>query len=97
MPHDITLPLCCRPQVTYPTLAGFQRRFDERVVQCLQDAGLGKFAENPAGPRAQPGPNPGPTRAQPGPNPGPNPVMRADSRSGVDRPLRPPPARGPSF
>ena len=35
--------------MTYPTLAGFQRRFDERVMQCLQDAGLGKLAEGPAG------------------------------------------------
>lgn len=28
---------------------GFQRRFDERILQCLQQAGLGKLAETPSG------------------------------------------------
>lgn len=30
-------------------MMGFQRRFDERILQCLQMAGLGKLAETPAG------------------------------------------------
>ena len=38
-----------RDQVTYPTLAGFQRRFDARVAECLHAAGLTKLAENPLG------------------------------------------------
>jgi len=38
-----------RDQVTYPTLAGFQRRFDERVLECLRAAGLEKLADTPAG------------------------------------------------
>jgi ABC-type uncharacterized transport system fused permease/ATPase subunit len=38
-----------RDQVTYPSLAGFQRRFDARVVECLNAAGLTKLAENPLG------------------------------------------------
>jgi ABC-type uncharacterized transport system fused permease/ATPase subunit len=38
-----------RDQVTYPTLAGFQRRFDERVMECLRCAGLEKLADTPAG------------------------------------------------
>jgi ABC-type uncharacterized transport system fused permease/ATPase subunit len=38
-----------RDQVTYPTLAGFQRRFDSRVTECLTAAGLSKLAANPLG------------------------------------------------
>ena len=38
-----------REQLCYPTLAGFQRRFDGRILECLQAVGLGKLAESPAG------------------------------------------------
>lgn len=30
-------------------MMGFQRRFDEQILRCLQMAGLGKLAETPAG------------------------------------------------
>ena len=30
-------------------MAGFQRRFDDRILECLQVVGLGKLAESPAG------------------------------------------------
>lgn len=36
-------------QVTYPKMMGFQRRFDEQILLCLQNAGLGKLAESPTG------------------------------------------------
>ena len=35
--------------MTYPALAGFQRRFDARVRECLITAGLQKLADNPQG------------------------------------------------
>lgn len=38
-----------RDQVTYPALAGFQRRFDARVEECLRAAGLGTLLDTPAG------------------------------------------------
>ena len=38
-----------RDQVTYPALAGFQRRFDDRVMECLRFAGVDKLADTPAG------------------------------------------------
>ena len=38
-----------RDQVTYPHLSGFQRRFDARVMECLQLAGVGRLAETAAG------------------------------------------------
>lgn len=38
-----------RDQITYPTLVGFQRRFDDRVRECLVAVGLGKLADNPFG------------------------------------------------
>jgi len=38
-----------RDQITYPMLAGFQRRFDERVLECLRMAGVEKLAESAAG------------------------------------------------
>lgn len=38
-----------RDQVTYPKMYGFQRRFDERIVECLRAAGLSKLIDNPVG------------------------------------------------
>lgn len=38
-----------RDQVTYPKQMGFQKRFDERIVECLRMAGLTKLADNPEG------------------------------------------------
>lgn len=38
-----------REQLCYPAMAGFQRRFDDRILECLQAVGLGKLAESPAG------------------------------------------------
>lgn len=38
-----------REQLCYPAMAGFQRHFDDRILECLQAVGLGKLAESPAG------------------------------------------------
>ena len=47
VPFLVSGPL--REQLCYPTMAGFQRRFDGRILECLQAVGLDKLAESPAG------------------------------------------------
>lgn len=35
--------------MTYPQLCGFQKRFDARILSCLEKAGVAKLAESGAG------------------------------------------------